>query len=88
MVGAMSSFEPVLQTGVLIGRAFSLSGETGMGNGKPAPRRKSSIGVKAGAAEAGKYTREAGVLAYYEVSLMIISLSEEHRSKIPSLNFR
>lgn len=38
-----------------------------MGNGKPIPKKKSSIGVKASAAEAGKYTREAGVLAYYEV---------------------
>ena len=38
-----------------------------MANGVPAPKKKSSIGVKASAAEAGKYTREAGVLAYYEV---------------------
>jgi hypothetical protein len=50
------------------GRAFSLFGETGMANGKPIPKKKSSIGVKASAAEAGKYTREAGVLAYYEVN--------------------
>ena len=49
------------------GRAFSLFGETGMANGKPMARKKSSIGGKASAAEAGKYTREAGVLAYYEV---------------------
>jgi hypothetical protein len=41
-----------------------------MGNGKPTPKKKSSIGVKASAAEAGKYTREAGVLAYYEVKLI------------------
>ncbi len=39
-----------------------------MSNGKPMARKKSSIGVKASAAEAGKYTREAGVLAYYEVN--------------------
>jgi hypothetical protein len=39
-----------------------------MANGKPMKRKKSSIGVKASAAEAGKYTREAGVLAYYEVN--------------------
>jgi hypothetical protein len=38
-----------------------------MANGKPVAKKKSSIGVKASAAEAGKYTREAGVLAYYEV---------------------
>ncbi|CAF1066173.1 unnamed protein product [Adineta steineri] len=49
------------------GRAFSLFGETGMGNGKLIIKKKSSIGVKASAAEAGKYTREAGVLAYYEI---------------------
>ncbi|UJR35173.1 hypothetical protein I4U23_027940 [Adineta vaga] len=49
------------------GRAFSLFGETGMSNGKPKSKKKSSIGVKASAAEAGKYTREAGVLAYYEI---------------------
>ncbi len=52
---------------VYLGRAFSLFGETGM-NGKVTPKKKSSIGVKASAAEAGKYTREAGVLAYYEVN--------------------
>jgi hypothetical protein len=40
-----------------------------MSNGKPLPRKKSSIGVKASAGEAGKYTREAGVLAYYEVNI-------------------
>ncbi|CAF1510863.1 unnamed protein product, partial [Didymodactylos carnosus] len=40
------------------GRAFSLYGE------KPTKRK---IGVKASAAEAGQYTREAGVLAYYEI---------------------
>jgi hypothetical protein len=40
-----------------------------MANGKPMARKKSSIGVKASAAEAGKYTREAGVLAYYEVKI-------------------
>jgi hypothetical protein len=39
-----------------------------MGNGKPMPKKKSMIGVKASAAEAGRYTREAGVLAYYEVN--------------------
>jgi len=39
-----------------------------MANGKPIPKKKSSIGLKASAAEAGKYTREAGVLAYYEVN--------------------
>jgi hypothetical protein len=39
-----------------------------MASGKPIPKKKSSIGVKASAAEAGKYTREAGVLAYYEVN--------------------
>ena len=50
------------------GRAFSLYGETGMSNGKPGPKKKSLIGVKASAAEAGRYTREAGVLAYYEVN--------------------
>ncbi|CAF0771138.1 unnamed protein product [Adineta steineri] len=49
------------------GRAFSLFGETGMSNGKPVTKKKSSIGIKASAAEAGKYTREAGVLAYYEI---------------------
>ncbi|UJR10648.1 hypothetical protein I4U23_014843 [Adineta vaga] len=53
------------------GRAFSLMGETGMGNGKSVARRKSSIGVKASAAEAGKYTREAGVLSYYEICEML-----------------
>jgi hypothetical protein len=41
-----------------------------MANGKPIPKKKSFIGVKASAAEAGKYTREAGVLAYYEVSFI------------------
>ena len=51
------------------GRAFSLFGETGMSHGAPAPKKKSSIGMKASAAEAGKYTREAGVLAYYEVGI-------------------
>jgi hypothetical protein len=54
---------------IYLGRAFSLLGETGMGNGKPISKKKSSIGIKASAAEAGKYTREAGVLAYYEVNL-------------------
>ena len=54
------------------GRAFSLFGETGMTNGAPAPKKKSSIGVKASAAEAGKYTREAGVLAYYEVRRLLL----------------
>ena len=39
-----------------------------MANGKPMAKKKSSIGVKASAGEAGKYTREAGVLAYYEVT--------------------
>jgi hypothetical protein len=39
-----------------------------MANGKPVPKKKSSIGIKASAGEAGKYTREAGVLAYYEVN--------------------
>ncbi|CAF2393629.1 unnamed protein product [Rotaria sp. Silwood2] len=53
------------------GRAFSLFGETGMSNGKPETKKKSSIGVKASAAEAGKYTREAGVLAYYEICELI-----------------
>ena len=38
-----------------------------MSHGAPTPKKKSSIGMKASAAEAGKYTREAGVLAYYEV---------------------
>ncbi|CAF5033840.1 unnamed protein product, partial [Rotaria magnacalcarata] len=37
----------------------------------PAPKKKSSIGMKASAAEAGKYTREAGVLAYYEICELI-----------------
>ncbi len=55
------------------GRAFSLFGETGMSNGQPVKKKKSSIGVKASAAEAGKYTREAGVLAYYEVNHYFIS---------------
>jgi hypothetical protein len=44
-----------------------------MANGKPMKRKKSSIGVKASAAEAGKYTREAGVLAYYEVNFHLDS---------------
>ena len=43
-----------------------------MSNGKPVSKKKSSIGVKASAAEAGKYTREAGVLAYYEVNFHFI----------------
>lgn len=37
-------------------------------------KKKSSIGVKASAAEAGKYTREAGVLAYYEVRRIYLIL--------------
>ena len=42
-----------------------------MANGKPTPKKKkSTIGLKASAAEAGKYTREAGVLAYYEVYII------------------
>ena len=52
------------------GRAFSLFGETGAANGANIPKKKSTIGVKASAAEAGKYTREAGVLAYYEVLIV------------------
>ena len=51
-----------------------------MGNGKPIVKKKSSIGVKASAAEAGKYTREAGVLAYYEVhrifSIILFTISK------------
>ncbi|CAF4869454.1 unnamed protein product [Rotaria sp. Silwood1] len=53
------------------GRAFSLFGETGMSHGKPETKKKSSIGMKASAAEAGRYTREAGVLAYYEICELI-----------------
>lgn len=45
-----------------------------MSNGKPIKKKKSSIGVKASAAEAGRYTREAGVLAYYEVSYLFFSI--------------
>jgi hypothetical protein len=58
-----------------LGRAFSLFGETGMTNGQAVTKKKSSIGVKASAAEAGKYTREAGVLAYYEVNIRFFSTS-------------
>ena len=47
-----------------------------MSNGQPAKKKKSSIGVKASAAEAGKYTREAGVLAYYEVNHYFLSKIE------------
>lgn len=46
-----------------------------MTNGASAPKKKSSIGVKASAAEAGKYTREAGVLAYYEVYRLLLRIS-------------
>ncbi len=65
-----SSFHFSIQSIIFVfsGRAFSLFGETGMANGKPVPKKKSSIGIKASAGEAGKYTREAGVLAYYEVN--------------------
>ncbi len=47
-----------------------------MANGKPIPKKKSSIGMKASAAEAGKYTREAGVLAYYEVNFSFYKMIE------------
>ncbi|CAF2796695.1 unnamed protein product [Rotaria sp. Silwood2] len=49
------------------GRAFSLLRDPGITNSKPMRKKKTSIGLKAGAAEAGKYTREAGVLSYYEI---------------------
>jgi len=47
-----------------------------MANGKPVPKKKSLIGVKASAAEAGKYTREAGVLAYYEVNIHFYKINQ------------
>ena len=50
------------------GRAFSLSQEKNKTKRKSIKKEKSSIGIKASAAEGGKYTREAGVLAYYEVN--------------------
>ncbi|CAF1099853.1 unnamed protein product [Rotaria sordida] len=53
------------------GRAFSLLREPGITNNKSMRKKKSSIGLKAGAAEPGKYTREAGVLSYYEICELI-----------------
>ncbi|CAF3391220.1 unnamed protein product [Rotaria sp. Silwood1] len=53
------------------GRAFSLLREPGLTNNKSMRKKKTSIGLKAGAAEAGKYTREAGVLSYYEICELI-----------------
>lgn len=64
-----------------LGRAFSLFGETGGANAAATNKKKSTIGLKASAAEAGKYTREAGVLAYYEVK----KLEKEHQREKPDL---
>ncbi|CAM4857741.1 unnamed protein product [Rotaria socialis] len=53
------------------GRAFTLLREPGVKIRKSKEKKKSPIGLKAGAAEAGKYTREAGVLSYYEICELI-----------------
>lgn len=37
-------------------------------------RKRHKIGMKASTAEAGRYTQEAGVLAYYEVILIVFIL--------------
>lgn len=63
------SYENFDEVFVCLGRAFSLFGETGGAAAATQKKSKSTIGVKASAAEAGKYTREAGVLAYYEVMI-------------------
>ncbi|CAF1366875.1 unnamed protein product [Rotaria magnacalcarata] len=53
------------------GRAFTLLREPDVKIRKSKEKKKSPIGLKAGAAEAGKYTREAGVLSYYEICELI-----------------
>lgn len=72
------------------GRAFSVFGETGAAgaNAVASPKKKSTIGVKASAAEAGKYTREAGVLAYYEVmSFSFLQLKKNEKCQTEEIVF-
>lgn len=57
-----------------LGRAFNLDEDINISNITMWLRKRHKIGMKASTAEAGKYTQEAGVLAYYEVILIVFIL--------------